>query len=191
MRKYTSIYEGNEQELSSKTTAITRKKLARPIIDWIEYGYFDDCNTILDFGAGRGDNVRLLQERLSDTKQVFGYEPHPHTDNVISNYSLLESKYDIVYSTFVLNVVPKDIQDKIVSQMKKKSSKIVIATRDDLINEMRKMKQYEGMDKKELYDIAVQGYQTGKDRYQRLVTEIKGFKEVGSKKGKYKIFVKM
>jgi hypothetical protein len=75
--------------------------------------------------------------------------------------------------------------------MKKKSSKIVIATRDDLINEMRKMKQYFGMDKKDLYDIAVQGYKTGKDRYQRLVTEIKGFKEVGSKKGKYKIFVKM
>lgn len=75
--------------------------------------------------------------------------------------------------------------------MKKKSSKIVIATRDDLINEMRKMKKYAGMDKKELYDIAVQGYQTGKDRYQRLVTDIPGFKQVGSKKGKYRIFVKM
>lgn len=191
MRKYVSIYES--QAVSSKTTAIKRNKLAQPIQDWISNGYFDDCNTILDFGAGRGDNVRLLQERLGDTKQVFGYEPHPHSPNpkIVSSYSLLDSDYDCIYSTFVLNVVPRDIQDKIVSQMVHKSSKIVIATRDDLLNEMKKMTMYKGMDKKQLYDIAIQGYMTGKDRYQRLVTEIPGFREVGSKKGKYKIFVKM
>lgn len=191
MKRYVSIYES--QTVSSKTTAIKRNKLAQPIEDWIAKGYFDNCNTILDFGAGRGDNVRLLQERLGDTKQVFGYEPHPHSPNpkIISSYSLLDSHYDCVYSTFVLNVVPKDIQDKIVSQMVHKSSKIVIATRDDLLNEMKKMTNYKGMDKKELYDIAIQGYMTGKDRYQRLVTDIPGFKEVGSKKGKYRIFVKM
>ena len=53
------------------------------------------------------------------------------------------------------------------------------------------MAKYKNKSKQELYDIAVQGYMTGKDRYQRLVTEIPGFREVGSKKSKYRIFVKM
>ena len=191
MKPYKSIFES--QDISSKTTAIKRSKLALPIIDWLKAGYFDGCETILDFGAGRGDNVKFLQDSLGSSAIVSGYEPHPHSVNpsVVSKYEQLEPDYDCIYSTFVLNVVSKDIQDLIISQMKKKSSKILIATRDDLINEMKKMAIYKGKPSEELQEIAIQGYKTGKDRFQRLVTEIDGFKEVGSRRGKYRIFVKM
>ena len=191
MKPYRSIFES--QDISSKTTAIKRSKLALPIIDWLKAGYFDGCETILDFGAGRGDNVKFLQDSLGSDVLVTGYEPHPHSINplIVSKYENLEPSYDCIYSTFVLNVVPKDIQDSIVSQMKKKSSRILIATRDDLINEMRKMEVYKGMGFEELQQIAIQGYKTGKDRFQRLVTEIEGFREQGSRKGKYRVFVKL
>lgn len=44
MERYVSIYES--QDVSSKTTAIKRNKLAQPIEDWIAKGYFDDCNVL-------------------------------------------------------------------------------------------------------------------------------------------------
>jgi hypothetical protein len=116
------------QEVSSKSTAIDRVKLAVPIEDWLKSGKFDNCKTILDFGAGRGGNAKFLQERLGSDSKVTAYEPHPHGDSndIISDYSKLDSNYDCLISTYVLNVVPKDIQDNIVKDMKKKSKKILM-----------------------------------------------------------------
>jgi hypothetical protein len=190
LKRYKSIFEA--QDVSSKSTAIKRTKLALPIKDWLKNNYFEGFKTILDFGAGRGDNVVFLQESLGSDVLVTGYEPHPHSINplIVSKYEDLEPSYDCIYSTFVLNVVPKEIQDEIVSQIKKKSSNILIATRDDIIPEMKKMKRFIGKSEEELLSIALEGFQTGKDSMQRLVTEIPGFKELNRVNGKYRVFVK-
>lgn len=179
----------NEEVASSKNTARPRTELSPAIVDWLSRGVFKDAKTILDFGAGRGENAEFLKKKLPEA-EITAYEPHPHNNLVISKYSELEKNYDLVYSTYVLNVVPPEVQETIVKQMLKKSSKIIIAVRDDLVAEMKKMKQYADLSKEERKKIAIEGYSTGKDKFQRLVTEIPGFTEKYSKPGSYRCFVK-
>jgi hypothetical protein len=95
-----------------------------PAIRWlIEKRRIVKDMVILDFGAGNGRNARFLRD---EGCHVYAYDPHNGYDNdgitgngwygVSSTLDMLDStKFDAVLSCFVLNVVPKYIEDQIVA----------------------------------------------------------------------------
>lgn len=177
---------------SSKNTAIARKSLARPIAKWIESGHFEEARTILDYGGGRGDNARYLKEKFPNAV-IHAYDPNHDNDIVTSDRSKLLPKYDLVISSYVMNVVDTSIQNKITKDIQSLSGgKTLIATRDDIISEMKKSPLYKGMPAEELMTQAQEGYRTKKDAMQRLVMSIKGFAydPTTSQKGSWKTFIR-
>jgi ATP adenylyltransferase len=87
-------------------TAIKRNKPSAPV-KWLESkGYVDrHKHFTLDFGCGRGDDVKHLSAQ--------GYDPYwaPDTDP-------LQHKYDVVLCTYVLNVLPPRERKQVVEQIK-------------------------------------------------------------------------
>ena len=187
-----------KEENSGKNTAIKRNTLALPIQLWLDKKVLTGDN-ILDYGAGRGDNVRLLKEQF---KNVDGYDYSHSGEHVTNDLSKTKSKYDTVISTYMFNVIADDEKfaealHNIKSKVKP-GGKILVAVRADLIKEMIKSKQFADQIKgkspeeveKQLIEIAKKGWSTGKNKYQRLVTELKDLKpnEALSKKNLWLTF---
>jgi SAM-dependent methyltransferase len=91
------IYTENPK---SYRTAIRRGKMSAPTRWLMEEGYLELEKTILDFGCGKGDDVRTLTEEGFDvTGYDLHHEPFKHYptgdyDTVICNYVLNVSKDD-------------------------------------------------------------------------------------------------
>jgi len=60
-------------EVQRHRTAIHRTRLSSPMQVLSDHGYLELDRTVLDYGCGRGDDVRLLRER---GVRVTGWDPH-------------------------------------------------------------------------------------------------------------------
>ena len=76
-------------------TAISRSRLSSPVRALAQWGYLDGSPTVLDYGCGRGDDVRAL---CAAGVRATGWDPHfaPHTPR---------ESAEIVNLGFVLNVI--------------------------------------------------------------------------------------
>ena len=78
-------------------TAITRKSISKPLRLLAEKGVLTQDTTLLDFGCGRGDDVRFL---VQSGYMCWGWDPYYYP----SIYGLEPA--DIVYLGYVLNTIP-------------------------------------------------------------------------------------
>ena len=76
-------------------TAIDRNKLSSPMQILARHGYLDGNHSVLDYGCGKGDDVRELEAHGID---VAGWDPIHNPDGNLA-------KSDIVNLGFVINVI--------------------------------------------------------------------------------------
>ena len=95
----------NRQSIPAKIqrhlTAIDRKSLSSPMQSLYHHDYLDGQFTVLDFGCGKGDDIRILCEHGVD---AIGWDP------VYNKNSDFKEK-DIVNLGFVINVI-ENIQER-------------------------------------------------------------------------------
>ena len=100
-----------------------------PMIKWaLKNNLFSDAETILDFGAGRGRHADHLR-RLG--YKVFAYDPYHYNKLNGYEYGGISSqipsvKFDVCISSFVLNVVPRYIEKRILAIVERRASKRVL-----------------------------------------------------------------
>ena len=84
-------------------TAITRKKLSLPAQYLLQRDLLK--GDVLDYGCGRGDDVRRLGQALGvhDWSPVVGYDPHWRPN-------MPTKKFDTIMCNYVLNVIIDPIQ---------------------------------------------------------------------------------
>lgn len=141
-----------------------------PGVVWLyERGYINPGDILLDYGAGHGRNTNFLENHNIN---VFAYDPYTGTNDPESKISTLipDNEYDIVLTSYVLNVVDRENEKKILSHIRnniphKREYHIV---RDDV--------------------ESVEGHKTSRG-FQRLVRlENFGFSLVKHIKGKWKLY---
>lgn len=126
-----SYYTGDHPD--SAETAIVGDEVAwiRKLVDG---GYFLKGAKILDYGAGimPPRNADYLRELGFD---VYAYDPGNGADGVDGweigkvSKTLPKEHFDVAFTSYVLNVVPKDIQDEIIEDVKIRSDKSFHITR--------------------------------------------------------------
>lgn len=105
-------------------TALKRDKLSNPAKMLKSYKLLD--GKILDFGTGRGTDVRILKEEGYD---IDGYDKFNEQFN---DCSLLDKKYDTVMSNYVFNVIPSlEEHSEVLEILKGISNNIFISVRAD------------------------------------------------------------
>jgi len=82
-------------------TAIDRNKLSSPMQTLARHGYFDGNHSVLDYGCGKGDDVRELE---AHGVNVSGWDP-------VHSPEGMRTKSDIVNLGFVINVI-EDINER-------------------------------------------------------------------------------
>lgn len=102
------------------STAITRNNLSIPVQYLLNKGFLD--GSIIDYGCGKGFDFEYLK--------CDGYDPY-HRDVAILD------KYDIGLCTYVLNVVDKVTQKRIIRKLKKLTTVSYVSVRRDLPEEGR------------------------------------------------------
>jgi DNA phosphorothioation-associated putative methyltransferase len=90
----------NDIEVERHKTAVTRYNFSRPIQTVLEYDLLTPGVTFFDYGCGRADDVRALQEMGLDAT---GWDPIHRPDEQ-------KSAADIVNLGFVLNVIEDQIE---------------------------------------------------------------------------------
>lgn len=85
----------HEKEIDRHKTAIVRHDLSAPMKTLAKNGFLTGEYSILDYGCGRGDDLRELEAHGLD---VIGWDPNFRPDSEISNS-------DIVNIGFVINVI--------------------------------------------------------------------------------------
>jgi DNA phosphorothioation-associated putative methyltransferase len=88
------------QKVERYKTAILRKKISKPMLTAMEDGWITENESVLDFGCGRGEDLRFLKKLNICIK---GYDPH-----------YLPNSYEassIVNLGYVLNVI-EDIEER-------------------------------------------------------------------------------
>ena len=102
-------------------TAMARSRLSAPVRILLDRELIE--GEVLDFGCGRGDDVRFLSEMTNLT--VVGWDPHwcPHGIHIHLGQTMgaaraLETpNYKTILCTYVLNVVPPLAQMEIVREV--------------------------------------------------------------------------
>ncbi|MDA3856639.1 MAG: hypothetical protein PF569_10375 [Candidatus Woesearchaeota archaeon] len=172
-----------------------------------EKGYFNN-KTVLDYGAGKyGRNAEFLREQ---GLTVYAYDPYNGSScdgyeiGCVSN-SLPKEKFDIGFTSFVLNVVPIEIEKDIIADVEKVCKEVFHTTRNKDIFEsiknavIRKNKlimsyieneyKYPVEDDTAILDLCYFGVQTASG-FQRIPeTEKLGYKLIKNTSG-YKIYQK-
>ena len=85
-------------------TAICRRGPSAPLRHLLSVGALGKPGpgiSVLDFGCGRGDDVRHLRDCCFDVR---GYDPHP---DFLQEADALQHVYDFVLCTYVLNTIPE------------------------------------------------------------------------------------
>jgi|GEM_PF-2580699 len=92
---------------------------------------------VLDYGAGK--HARFADYFREKGAEVYAFDPHHSTGgtgwepgSVVSKMPSGD-KFDLAYSTYVLNVVPASIEDKIISKMNSLARKTLHVTRNRAI----------------------------------------------------------
>ena len=89
-------------EVERHKTAIDRNQLSQPMQILARHNYFNGDYSVLDYGCGKGDDMRELEAHGID---ISGWDPVHHPDGDILNA-------DIVNLGFVLNVI-EDRQERV------------------------------------------------------------------------------
>lgn len=87
-------------------TAISRNKLSMPMRTLVEKNIIEKDSCLLDFGAGKGDDIKHLREL--GYYCVRGYEPNtPNPDMFIDKEEeyIPKYKFDVVTLIYVVNVI--------------------------------------------------------------------------------------
>jgi len=197
------------QPLETGGTSIPGK--AAPAIQKLfKTGAFSGAKSVLDYGAGKyGRNANFLRE---NGVKVYAYDPFNGT-NVdgwvgVSN-KLPKKKFDIGFTSYVLNVVPEHVEDQIIADISHKVKHQIHITRNkDITVSIKKAlkrgdqtvtsffnKEFGGkIDPKEIDDSTLEdfvyfGVQTSKG-FQRIPElETKGFRKIQSTTG-FKVYIK-
>ncbi len=108
---------------ASGETAIARKKPSQPLAWLLDHGLVK--GRVLDFGCGRGDDVKQLRRRRISAD---GWDPYWESDEP-------RGKYDVVLCTYVVNVLPRSRQAAILRELRswcKPNGAIYVAVRADV-----------------------------------------------------------
>ena len=81
--------------IERERTALRRAELSSPIQHLLRFGFLDGRHTVFDYGCGRGDDLRLLDEM---NVAATGWDPVYQPDGELC-------PADIVNLGFVLNVI--------------------------------------------------------------------------------------
>ncbi len=94
-------------DIARHRTAISRSRLSTPMRALAQWGYLDGSPTVLDYGCGRGDDVRAL--RAAGVRAT-GWDPHFAPE-------ALREPAEVVNLGFVLNVIedPGERSDALLS----------------------------------------------------------------------------
>lgn len=87
----------SEPAVARHRTAISRSRLSTPMQALARWGFFDGAPSVLDYGCGRGDDVRALAAAGVPAR---GWDPHFATDTPLE-------PADVVNLGFVVNVIEK------------------------------------------------------------------------------------
>ncbi len=100
-------------------TAIDRNQLSQPMQALARHNYLNDDYSILDYGCGKGDDVRELEAHGID---VTGWDPSHNSNEKYSNR-------DIVNLGFVLNVIEdrQERTDTLINAWKHADKLLVVA----------------------------------------------------------------
>ena len=118
----------NDYILASSKTAITRKAPSVPMRFLAKEGLL--IGELLDYGCGKGFDA--------DNYSAHRFDP-VHCDNSTNKASVDSGlKYDTIFCNYVLNTLPKQFDDEIISNIKrllKKGGKAYISVRRDKFTE--------------------------------------------------------
>lgn len=201
------FYEG--KPLEEGGTSIKGKGAAPGVRDLMTMGVFKNGDKIIDYGAGRyARNADFLREQGFT---VYAYDPFNGKDvdgYAMGNVSdkLPTEKFDVGFSSFVLNVVPFYIEKEIVKELESICKRPYHITRnkdifDTISNSLEKENPmvltyfntvYKGtnhLDVNEQFDLCCFGVATSRG-FQRIpTTETLGYKLEKESSG-YKIYSK-
>lgn len=109
-------------------TAISRTEVSKPLKTCLKKGILEGVETVLDNGCGKGKDVEFLREMGIDAK---GFDPYQQKFK--SDTELLNKEYDLVTSTFVINVIEdeKELEEYIKQTYSIASKKVVFSARFD------------------------------------------------------------
>lgn len=163
-------------------TAI-HSKSPSPGVQWLwNHFYIDEGMECLDYGAGHGRNAAWLRDR---GVTVYAYDPNHGSDergwSGVSD-TLPDSQFDFAFTSYVLNVLPKEVEGEVISDVRAYApTQAHIVRGDELLDEVSKMfvnrnshvqrswMEFKGdMIRFELEDFCRFGVHTGPGRYQRL-----------------------
>lgn len=111
-------------------TSIKGRGAAPEIKNMLNKGIFDG-KTVLDYGAGKyGRNANAIR---AAGEKVYAYDPyHGSGDDGWTGISqaVPNANFDIAFTSYVLNVVPENIEDQILADIESKSNNIFHITRN-------------------------------------------------------------
>lgn len=106
-------------------TAITRNKLSNPMKILKQKGLLQ--GSILDYGCGHGEDVRMLQF------ECYNIEGYDKFNPLYMDTSLLEQYYDTITCNYVFNVIPDIAEhDALLKDIEKLGKTIYICVRADI-----------------------------------------------------------
>ena len=113
----------------SHRTAISRTKPSKPLRILLKDNLLHKDDWILDYGCGKGKDVKYLKEL--GFKTIVGFDPYnpkyAHPENLIAQ------TFDVILNFYVLNVVLPDERDLILENilnLVRDNGRIYIAVRD-------------------------------------------------------------
>ncbi|TNC82779.1 MAG: hypothetical protein C9356_02610 [Oleiphilus sp.] len=117
--KPTLELETGQDQIDRHKTAIDRSHLSKPMQLIARHGYFEGEFSVLDYGCGKGDDVRELEAHGID---IIGWDP-VHAPEVDIE------KSDIVNLGFVLNVIEdREERDQTLKRAWSYSKKLLVAS---------------------------------------------------------------
>lgn len=129
--------------LENGGTALSTKAVSPATSRLLDNGYIKKGDKVLDYGAGNGRNAAWLR---SKGVKVYAYDPHNGTSDVdgwkgVSD-TLPNGKFDLGLTSFVLNVVPKKEEKRIIADVEKRCARSAHVTRNkDLVDSVKKALQ--------------------------------------------------
>ncbi len=133
------IPQSNQTSFSGEVvrhkTAIARNKLSQPMQALARHNYLTGDYSILDYGCGKGDDVRELEAHGID---VIGWDPAHRPDEKVT-------ECDIVNLGFVLNVIEdrQERNDTLINAWKYTKNALIVSVMiasDNIINQFRPYK---------------------------------------------------
>lgn len=116
-----------DHPLKANKTAISRKSISAPVKRLLHQKRISITDEILDFGCGRGDDVKHLRKKGFN---IWGYDPY-----WLDNKAALAHKYDVILCSYVLNTVDKQERKDIINCLKnltKSNNSVYITVRRDV-----------------------------------------------------------